>query len=125
MSATATARPVRSCPAWCDGEADKIIGLCMGEVHSAGDLTVSLAQAPGELAPVIEMNDDLDQELSLTLGEAEQLGTLLLGLVRLARASCSCAAVSLASQAGMNLVFGDGDVSPRCPEETLAALGPP
>lgn len=81
MSAAATISN-RTCPAWCTSEADEGYGLHLGEVHEAGDLALSLAQAPGEAAPTIGLNDDLDQELTLSLGEAEQLGTLLLQLAR-------------------------------------------
>ena len=91
MSATA-ALSTRTCPAWCSSEADGIIGIHMGEVHSVGDLVLSLAQAPGEAAPTIGLNDDMDQEVTLTLDEAEQLGTILLQLARSGRKTACRAA---------------------------------
>ncbi len=92
MSATAAVLPVRSCPAWCTSEADEGFGMHLGEVHEIGDLTLSLAQAPGE-APAIGVSDDFDQELSLSIEEAEQLAITLLQLARDARqARCMAAA---------------------------------
>jgi hypothetical protein len=44
-----------------------------------------LTQAPGEATPTVGLNDNLDQEPTLTLEQAEQLGTLLLQLARQSR----------------------------------------
>ena len=80
-----------TCPAWCTSEADDTYGMHLGEVHEVGDLTLCLAQAPGE-TPTIELNDGMDQELTLTLFEAEQLGQRLIQLAREGRQAATRAA---------------------------------
>ena len=81
MCATAALQArIRTCPAWCTTEADGVIGLHMGLIHEVGDLAVSLVQAPGEATPTIGMNNDQDEEMTLTLDEAERFGTMLLQL---------------------------------------------
>lgn len=90
---SATSAPARSCPAWCTTEADEGFGMHYSEVHEAGDLMVSLVQAPGETAPTIGLNDSFDQEFTLTVDEAEQLAIVLLQLARDAR-QARCRAVA-------------------------------
>jgi len=91
-AAAALSVQATACPAWCTSEADGGFGIHAGEVHEVGDLTLCLSQAPGEAAPTIGLNDDMDQELILSLDEAEQLGRVLLQLVRNARkAACRAA----------------------------------
>ena len=91
MSAAATL-PARTCPAWCTSDSDDSYGMHLGEVHEVGDLGLCLVQAPGEAAPMIDLNDDMDQELALTLDEAERLGTLLLQFARSGRRTACRAA---------------------------------
>jgi len=80
-AAAALSAPAQTCPAWCTSEADDTYGMHLGEVHEVGDLTLCLAQAPGE-TPTIELNDGMDQEFTLSLYEAEQLGGRLVQLAR-------------------------------------------
>jgi hypothetical protein len=86
MSKSATAAPAQTttCPAWCT-DTEGVYGLHLGEVHEVGELALCLSQDSGEAAPTIGLNDNLDQELTLTLEEAEQLGKLLLQLARTGR----------------------------------------
>jgi hypothetical protein len=82
MSATSALQARTStCPDWCTSQDDGTYGMHLGEVHEAGNLMLCLTQAPGE-APMIGLNDDLDQEFSISLYEAEQLGGRLLQLAR-------------------------------------------
>jgi len=93
MSATSALQAqTKTCPAWCTSEADGVIGIHMGEVHSAGDLLLSLVQAPGETTPTISLNDSFDQEFSISLLEAEQLGGRLVQLAREGRQAAVWAA---------------------------------
>lgn len=85
MSATAlTAKSAQTCPAWCQHEADGD-KLHQSEVHEVGEVMLSLHQYFGEKLPMIGICDWSDQELSLSLDEAERAGTILLQLVRAAR----------------------------------------
>lgn len=94
MRTAALQVPAQTCPAWCtpDGHDFTGTGMHFGDVHEAGDLTLCLAQAPGEATPTIGLNDDMDQELTLSLDEAERLGTLLLQLARQGRTTAARAA---------------------------------
>jgi hypothetical protein len=64
----------------------------LGEVQEVGELTLSLAQAPGETSPTIGLSDDMDQEFTLSLYEAEQLGQQLVQLAREGRQAAIWAA---------------------------------
>jgi hypothetical protein len=81
MSTTSALQAQTStCPTWCT-DTDGVYGLHFGEVHEVGPLALCLTQAPGE-APMIGLNDDTDQEFSISLYEAEQLGQRLVQIAR-------------------------------------------
>jgi len=90
-AAAALSVQATACPAWCT-DTDGAYGLHLGEVHEVGQLALCLSQNPGDTAPTIGLSDDMDQELSLSLQAAEQLGNILLQLARAGRkAACRAA----------------------------------
>jgi hypothetical protein len=92
MSATAVLpAQTQTCPAWCT-DTDGAYGLHLGEVGEVGEVTLCLAQAPGETSPTIGLSDGIDQEFTLSLYEAEQLGQLLVQIAREGRQAAIWAA---------------------------------